>query len=107
MLPVTNLVFNFTPPASEDQPALLSFSEVTVLFQKVNVKVFSHFMYYYLQMISLLGILSSSLSPVFVPFQFGSALQHLLTTVPYTEASGQTNIEWDAVEVCSNFMQNW
>uniref|UniRef100_A0A0N7ZC91 oligopeptidase A n=2 Tax=Scylla olivacea TaxID=85551 RepID=A0A0N7ZC91_SCYOL len=72
MLPITNLVFNFAPPASEDQPALLTFSEVTLLFQK-----------------------------------FGSALQHLLTTVPYTECSGMTNIEWDAVEVCSNFMQNW
>lgn len=39
--------------------------------------------------------------------KFGHALQHLLTTVPYSEASGLTNIEWDAVEVCSYFLQNW
>ncbi|KAK7066526.1 hypothetical protein SK128_022364 [Halocaridina rubra] len=39
--------------------------------------------------------------------KFGQALQHLLTTVPYLEASGLTNIEWDAVEVCSYFLQNW
>lgn len=44
---------------------------------------------------------------IFFYFQFGHALQHLLTRVPYSEASGLTNIEWDAVEVCSNFMQNW
>ncbi|CAL4088734.1 unnamed protein product, partial [Meganyctiphanes norvegica] len=39
--------------------------------------------------------------------KFGHALQHLLTRVPYSEASGLTNIEWDAVEVCANFMQYW
>ncbi|XP_037798233.1 oligopeptidase A-like [Penaeus monodon] len=70
--PIANLVFNFRPPASEDQPVLLTFNDVNLLFQKV-----------------------------------GHALQHLLTRVPYSEASGLTNIEWDAVEVCSNFMQNW
>ncbi|KAK8742202.1 hypothetical protein OTU49_002174 [Cherax quadricarinatus] len=47
-------------------------------------------------------------SEVIILFQkFGTALQHLLTTIPYSEASGLTNIEWDAVEVCSYFMQNW
>ncbi|XP_064092424.1 uncharacterized protein LOC135205590 [Macrobrachium nipponense] len=70
--PLANLVFNFSPPESEEKPSLLTFAEVNQLFLK-----------------------------------FGHALQHLLTTVPYNEASGLTNIEWDAVEVCSNFMQNW
>ncbi|KAB7494997.1 putative cytosolic oligopeptidase A [Armadillidium nasatum] len=36
--------------------------------------------------------------------KFGHALQHLLSTVPYCQVAGLTNIEWDAVEVCSNFM---
>ncbi|RXG71962.1 putative cytosolic oligopeptidase A [Armadillidium vulgare] len=39
--------------------------------------------------------------------KFGHALQHLLSTVPYCQVAGLTNIEWDAVEVCSNFMLFW
>lgn len=33
--PIANLVFNFRPPASEDQPVLLTFDDVNLLFQKV------------------------------------------------------------------------
>lgn len=33
--PIANLVFNFRPPASEDQPVLLTFNDVNLLFQKV------------------------------------------------------------------------
>lgn len=40
-------------------------------------------------------------------FQFGHGLQQLLTTVPYSEISGQKNIEWDAVQVCAKFMRQW
>uniref|UniRef100_A0A0B7A5S5 oligopeptidase A n=1 Tax=Arion vulgaris TaxID=1028688 RepID=A0A0B7A5S5_9EUPU len=39
--------------------------------------------------------------------EFGHGLQQLLTTVPYSEISGQKNIEWDAVRVCSKFMLQW
>ena len=39
--------------------------------------------------------------------EFGHALQHMLTTVEDPEASGIHNIEWDAVEVASQFMENW
>ncbi|XP_076033744.1 uncharacterized protein LOC143020770 isoform X2 [Oratosquilla oratoria] len=69
--PVASLVFNFAPPQG-DRPALLTFRDVNILFQK-----------------------------------FGHALQHLLTTVPYSEASGLTNIEWDAVDICAHFFHNW
>ena len=31
----------------------------------------------------------------------------MLTTVDYGEASGIANIEWDAVELPSQFMENW
>jgi len=39
--------------------------------------------------------------------EFGHGLQHLLTTVDYGMASGIHNIEWDAVELPSQFMENW
>ncbi len=39
--------------------------------------------------------------------EFGHALQGMLTTVDHASAAGLSNIEWDAVEVCSQFMENW
>jgi len=39
--------------------------------------------------------------------EFGHGLQHMLTTVKYSEAAGTNNIEWDAVEVPSQYMENW
>lgn len=39
--------------------------------------------------------------------EFGHGLQHLLTKVDYAGASGINNIEWDAVELPSQFMENW
>ena len=39
--------------------------------------------------------------------EFGHGLQHMLTTVPHAEAAGISNVEWDAVELPSQFMENW
>ena len=39
--------------------------------------------------------------------EFGHGLQHMLTRVDYGLASGIRNIEWDAVELPSQFMENW
>jgi len=39
--------------------------------------------------------------------EFGHALQAMLTEVDYADASGLSGIEWDAVEICSQFMENW
>jgi oligopeptidase A len=39
--------------------------------------------------------------------EFGHGLQHMLTRVDYGMASGIRNIEWDAVELPSQFMENW
>jgi len=39
--------------------------------------------------------------------EFGHGLQHMLTKVPYLDASGINGIEWDAVELPSQFMENW
>jgi len=39
--------------------------------------------------------------------EFGHGLQHMLTTVDYGLAAGIQNVEWDAVELASQFMENW
>ncbi len=39
--------------------------------------------------------------------EFGHALQHMLTKVGYFSMSGINGVEWDAVEVCSQFMENF
>ena len=39
--------------------------------------------------------------------EFGHGLQHMLTRVDYADASGINGIEWDAVELPSQFMENW
>ena len=39
--------------------------------------------------------------------EFGHGLQHMLTRVDSGVASGLRNIEWDAVELPSQFMENW
>ena len=37
----------------------------------------------------------------------GHGLQHMLTTVPHKPAAGIENVEWDAVELPSQFMENF
>jgi oligopeptidase A len=39
--------------------------------------------------------------------EFGHGLQHMLTTVDHPLAAGIQNVEWDAVEIASQFMENW
>ncbi len=39
--------------------------------------------------------------------EFGHGLQHMLTKVNYVDASGINGVEWDAVELPSQFMENW
>ena len=39
--------------------------------------------------------------------EFGHGLQHMLTKVDFAGAAGINNIEWDAVELPSQFMENW
>jgi oligopeptidase A len=39
--------------------------------------------------------------------EFGHGLQHMLTTVDDVDASGIRGVEWDAVELPSQFMENW
>lgn len=39
--------------------------------------------------------------------EFGHGLQHMLTNVEEGDAAGINNVEWDAVELPSQFMENW
>lgn len=39
--------------------------------------------------------------------EFGHALQHMLTEISYASVSGINGVEWDAVEMVSQFMENW
>ena len=39
--------------------------------------------------------------------EFGHALQDMLTRVEYVMAAGTNNVEWDAIELSSQFMENW
>ncbi|HEX2237737.1 MAG TPA: oligopeptidase A [Gammaproteobacteria bacterium] len=39
--------------------------------------------------------------------EFGHGLHHMLTLVDYPEVSGINGVEWDAVEMPSQFMENW
>ncbi|VAW69014.1 Oligopeptidase A [hydrothermal vent metagenome] len=39
--------------------------------------------------------------------EFGHGLQHMLTTVDSLAVSGISGVEWDAVELPSQFMENW
>jgi oligopeptidase A len=39
--------------------------------------------------------------------EFGHSLQHMLTTVDEPQASGINGVEWDAIEIASQFMENW
>jgi len=39
--------------------------------------------------------------------EFGHGLQAMLTTVDHADVSGLNGIEWDAVEIASQFMENW
>jgi oligopeptidase A len=39
--------------------------------------------------------------------EFGHGLQHMLTKIEDSYASGIQNVEWDAVELPSQFMENW
>lgn len=39
--------------------------------------------------------------------ELGHGLQHMLTTVEHGDAAGINNVEWDAVELPSQFMENW
>ncbi len=39
--------------------------------------------------------------------EFGHGLQHMLTTVDEVDAAGINGVEWDAVELPSQFLENW
>lgn len=98
--PLIALIFNFPPPIG-DRPSLLSFKDVQVLFQKV----INHYIVY--KIITDLCIYIYIEFTIIYTLQFGHALQHLLTTVEYSDIAGLSFVEWDAVFICDFFMENW
>jgi oligopeptidase A len=71
VIPVAQLVCNFTPPP-EGQPAQLTHAEVVTLFH-----------------------------------EFGHGLHFMLTTVDYPSIAGISGVPWDAVELPSQFMEQY
>lgn len=39
--------------------------------------------------------------------EFGHGLHHMLTRIEYSDVAGISGVEWDAVELPSQFMENW
>ncbi len=39
--------------------------------------------------------------------EFGHSLQHMLTQIDYADVSGINGVPWDAVELASQFLENW
>lgn len=79
ILPVAYLICNGTPPIAAE--AATGKAETPSLMTFSEVETLFH--------------------------EFGHGLQHMLTTVDEYEASGIANVEWDAVELPSQFMENW
>jgi len=71
VIPVAQLVCNFTPPVG-GQPALLTHGDVVTLFH-----------------------------------EFGHGLHFMLTTVDYPSIAGINGVPWDAVELPSQFMEQY
>jgi len=71
VVPVAQLVCNFTPPL-EGEPAQLTHNEVVTLFH-----------------------------------EFGHGLHFMLTTVDYPSIAGISGVPWDAVELPSQFMEQY
>jgi len=71
VIPVAQLVCNFTPPVG-DAPPLLTHADVVTLFH-----------------------------------EFGHGLHFMLTTVDYPSIAGISGVPWDAVELPSQFMEQY
>jgi oligopeptidase A len=86
--PVAYLTCNFTPPTARDggsaatgrEPVLPTAEEPALLTHNEVTTLFH---------------------------EFGHGLHHLLTQVDHLGVSGINGVEWDAVELPSQFMENW
>ena len=78
--PVAYLTCNFTPPIAKDGVSAAAGSEPALLTHDEVTTLFH---------------------------EFGHGLQHMLTKIDYLGVSGINGVEWDAVELPSQFMENW
>ena len=113
-VPVAYLTCNGSPPVG-DKPSLMTFREAETLFHEVRTEQFwiqefvciilfptlaSH-----LINISMCFLFSRIL--VHVRTQAGHGLQHMLTRASVGDVAGINGVDWDAVELPSQFMENW
>lgn len=95
VLPLSALIMNF-PMVKNKNPSLLNFNQVKILFGKVSFFFFCRYNNDFICYII-----------VKLCFQFGHLLQNILCQVHYSEVSGLSNVEWDAIGITSNFMTHW
>ncbi|KAH7566791.1 hypothetical protein JRO89_XS08G0235600 [Xanthoceras sorbifolium] len=92
-LPIAHMVCNQTPPVG-DKPSLMTFREYEAIGACHSMPLWPR-------------ILVSATEVETVFHEFGHALQHMLTTQDEGLVAGIRGIEWDAVELPSQFMENW
>lgn len=80
------------------------FVEVKAFLAKLPLEV-TNLCTYYLQIHNGSSFPFSQVETVF--HEFGHALQHMLTKQDEGLVAGIRGIEWDAVELPSQFMENW
>jgi oligopeptidase A len=98
--PVAYLVCNGSPPV-DGKPSLMTFREVETLFHGQSHPPPPS------TLVSPLlpsAVTATGAHPL---VEFGHGLQHMLTKIEHADAAGINNIEWDAVELPSQFMENW
>jgi oligopeptidase A len=95
-IPVAYLTCNGSPPVGET-PSLMSFREVETLFHEFGECLSISKIYYDCPLSFSNLILNAS----------GHGSQHMLTTATVGDVAGINGVEWDAVELPSQFMENW
>ena len=111
---VAYLTCNGSPPVG-DKPSLMTFREAETLFHEVRTELF------WIQecfCMILFPTLASHLINISMRFLFsrilahvrtqaGHGLQHMLTRASVGDVAGINGVDWDAVELPSQFMENW
>ncbi|PHU27251.1 putative cytosolic oligopeptidase A [Capsicum chinense] len=104
-LPVAHIVFNQMPPVG-DKPSLMTFRELMKIYGSIVPNI-----YFYRSKVTIRRVFGIDylllLSVETVFHEFGHALQHMLTKQDEGLLAGLRGIEWDAMELPSQFMENW
>lgn len=120
-LPVAHMVCNQTPPVG-DEPSLMTFREVCNVpsisgplgcgWAQIFYFLCNDLFILFLLGFEDVGFVGNSHLVVYMQVEtvfheFGHALQHMLTRQDEGLVAGIRKVEWDAVELPSQFMENW